>query len=84
MDTNSASNFETVYVAKSRGLLDDIFGEFTPERTRVRLAGPRRERQVVFVVDYQEKQQYLNTLESLCNWLRDEGRFEHLKAFMLS
>lgn len=83
MDSNG-KNFEAVYSAKGRGLLDEIFGEFTPERNRVRLAGPRRERQVVFVVDYKDRQQYNNAIESLCNWLKENDHFDNLKSLMLS
>lgn len=83
MDING-KNFEVVYSAKGRGVLDEIFGEFTPERNRVRLAGPRRERQVVFVVDYKDKQQYYNAIESLCNWLKEDTNFNNLKSLMLS
>jgi len=79
-----AEQFEPIYAQKSRAMLDQIFGEFTPERGRVRLAGPRHEREIIFVVEYSEKKQFDNVMGSLCEWLGREGNFERLHGLMLT
>ena len=79
-----SDQFEPIYAQKGRAMLDQIFGEFTPERSRVRLAGPRHEREIVFVVEFNEKGQFDNVIESLCEWLGREGNFERLHSLMLT
>ncbi len=81
--SNNLKQFDAVYSEKSRGILDRIFGEFTPERDRVRLTRPKREREIIFVVDYEDRCQYESVLAALCKWLKKEGTFEDLNDLML-
>lgn len=81
--TNDLKQFDAVYSEKGRGVLDRIFGEFTPERDRVRLTRPKREREIIFIVDYEDRRQYDSVLAALCNWLEKEGSFEDLRDLML-
>ena len=84
LEIEDAKEFQTKYTRKGNKVLDEIFGEFSPERARVRLSGPRQERQVVFVVEYEEQGQFANVITNLCAWLEQEGNFESLKGLMLS
>jgi len=83
VDDLNGQKFEMQYSRKGRVLLDRIFGEFTPERERVHLARPRHEHQVVFVVEYNEHEQFQKAVNNLCHWLKKEGDFGQLKNLML-
>ncbi len=77
------SEFEIRYTQKGKDVLDNIFGEFSPDRERVRLSCPRREHEVVMVVDYNSPEQFTRVLGSLCKWLEDGTSFESLENLML-
>jgi hypothetical protein len=77
------SDFELRYSQKGKSILDNIFGEFTPDRERVQLTCPRREHEVVMVVDYESPEQFGRVLNLLCRWLQDGKSFETLENLML-
>jgi len=82
-NTAEKKDFEFRYSQKGKNLLDNIFGEFTPDRTRVRLTSPRREHEVVLVVDYDSPEQFNRVLGSICRWLEQENGFNSLEDLML-
>ena len=83
MEDLDAQRFGVKYSQKGKNLLDSIFGEFTPERDRVSLVRPRHEHQLVFRVEYQEREQFNKTVKNLCKWLKTEGDFDQFKSLML-
>jgi hypothetical protein len=78
-----AKEFDCRYTEKGKNTLDAIFGEFTPDRDRVRLARPRREHEVVMVVDYEHPEQFGRVLSTFCLWLKGQEGFENLENLML-
>ncbi|MFA6449188.1 MAG: hypothetical protein WCX65_06975 [bacterium] len=76
-------NFEFRYSQKGKDLLDSIFGEFTPDRSRVRLVCPRREHELVVEVDYEQPDQFKRVLGSICKWLEEGDKFDSLESLML-
>jgi hypothetical protein len=77
------NDFEFRYTQKGKDLLDNIFGEFTPDRSRVRLVCPRREHELVVVVDYEQADQFQRVLGSICKWLEEGNKFDTLETLML-
>ncbi len=78
-----ATEFEERYNEKGKRVLDNIFGEFSLERDRVKLTRPRREHEVVMVVDYEQPDQLKKIISSLCKWLSEDNGFDSLEDLML-
>jgi hypothetical protein len=77
------SEFEFRYTQKGKDLLDNIFGEFTPDRSRVRLMCPKREHELIVTVDYESPDQFGRVLSSICKWLEEGNKFETFESLML-
>jgi len=77
------NDYEFRYSQKGKDLLDSIFGEFTPDRSRVKLTCPRREHELVVVVDYESPDQFGRVVGSICKWLEEGNRFETIENLML-
>mgnify|MGYP000948683340 FL=1 len=79
----TGQEFEIRYNIKGKGVLDGIFGEFTPDRGRVMLKQPKRDREVVLAIEYESPEQYGRMLKTLCEWLKSEEKFCELENLML-
>ncbi len=83
-ESEMSISFDEHYSRKGRGLLDRIFGEGSEERARVSLTRPRHEREVVFLVDCQDREELACFVGAICGWLKEGGgTFEELNDFML-
>jgi hypothetical protein len=79
----TGQEFEVRYNIKGKGVLDGIFGEFAPDRNRVMLKQPKREREVVLAIEYETPEQYKRMLQTLCEWLGQGDGFGELEDLML-
>jgi hypothetical protein len=76
--------FDVRYSQKGKNVLDDIYGEFSPDRTRVRLVPPKREHEIVILVEHDTPEQFSRMLGSLCTWLKENNAdFRKLEDLML-
>ncbi len=81
--SQEVQEFDFRYSQKGKDVLDNIFGEFAPDRERISLIAPKREHEVVMQVEYESKEQFGRVLGQLCEWLSKEDRFERLENLML-